>query len=83
MIFETFWGFILMKSVCKCILKTCISLLPLSLLLLSLDCFKSDIMLLAKTLGKRLMKSAREVDELFLCPAASLPGLQNVLAQKF
>lgn len=57
-----------MKSVYECILKPSISLLPLSLLLLSLDCFKSHIMLHAKAQEKRLMEKCSEVDvNFFFC----------------
>lgn len=45
----------------------CISLLPLPLLLLSLACFKSDILMHAKARGKRLMKNLSEVDVNFFC----------------
>lgn len=47
--------------------------MPLSLLLLSLDCFKSDIMLHAKAQGKKLIKSASEVDvKVFVLPHSYL-----------
>lgn len=39
----------------------------LSLLLLSLDCFKSDIPMHAKARGKRLKKNLSEVDVNFPC----------------
>lgn len=61
-----------MQSVYECVLDLHLPFAP-SLLLLSLDCFKSDIMLHAKAQGKKLMKSASEVDvNVFVLPHSYL-----------
>lgn len=81
-IFKIVCGF-LMESVYECILKTCISLLSLSLLLLPLDFFFQKWYLeLYQSPKKEWCNVSVMLLWTFLCLSTFLDGIHNILSQK-